>query len=175
MTVLPTIKTSRLILRNLRESDIPNIVEMANDPEIASTTLNIASPYTRKNAIQWLKVAELGLINKDHLIFAIALSPGDQLIGGIGLRINKRHHHAEVGFWIGKPYWKNGYASEALKEILKYGLQEMKLHKIFGHHMKNNPGSGKVMMKSGMHREAELKEHIFKDGTFHDLIQYAKF
>lgn len=152
--------------------DIPNIVKYANNPNISRTTLNVPHPYREKDAIGWINMANQGFEDQSRIIFAIALLPDDEFIGGIGLRINNRFNHAELGFWIGEPFWNNGYVSEAAKEILKFGFEEIGLHKIFATHLVENPASGKVMIKNGMVKEAELVDHIQKDGKYLTLIQY---
>ncbi len=69
----------------------------------------------------------------------------DELIGAIGLTLSKKYDHAEMGYWIGVPFWGKGYCTEAAKIVLQYGFEELKLNRIFAHHMTNNPASGKVM------------------------------
>ena len=55
------------------------------------------------------------------------LREGERLRGGIGLLANHDHNHAEIGYWIGVPFWGNGYCTEAVREVLKYGFDNLKL------------------------------------------------
>mgnify|MGYP006434173225 CR=1 FL=1 len=65
-----------------------------------------------------------------------------------------------------------GFATEAVREIIKFGFKEVELNKIIATHLLNNPASGKVMAKNGMIKEGELKEHVRKNGEYLSLIQY---
>ncbi|MDZ7693856.1 MAG: GNAT family protein [Balneolaceae bacterium] len=73
---------------------------------------------------------------------------------------------------MGEPFWNNGYATEAIREVLIFGFDEINIHKILATHLLNNPASGKVMAKNGMVKEGELKDHIKKGDKYLSLIQY---
>lgn len=129
-------------------------------------------PYVEKDAISWINMANEGLEDQNHFVFAISLLPHDECIGGIGLRVNERFNNAELGFWIGELFWNKGYVTEAAKHILKFGFDQVGLHKIYATHLIENPASGKVMIKNGMIKEGELVDHVRKDGQYLTLIQY---
>lgn len=152
--------------------DIPRIMKYANNPKIAEMTLNIPHPYKEKDAITWLNMANQRFEEESGYVFAIAELSSDEFIGGIGLEINIRFNRAELGFWIGEPFWNQGYISEATKEVLRFGFEEVGLNKIIAHHFLNNPASGKVMRKNAMIKEGELKEHIKKEGAYKSLVLY---
>jgi ribosomal-protein-alanine N-acetyltransferase len=171
MDKFPVIETERLLLRQKKDSDVPEIVKLAGDPSISDTTLSIPYPYYKKDAVYWINNSNKGFRNNSGYDFGIELKETGRFIGGIGLII-KSFDKAEAGFWIGKPYWNNGYCSEALQEIIKFGFDVLKLNKIFGHHFKENGASGKVMLKSRMIWEAEMKQHAKKNGRYIDIIQY---
>jgi len=128
-------------------------------------------PYYEKDAIFWLNMAHQGLRKGSNYIFAINLKSDPAFIGGISLSIEP-YSRALIGYWIAEPFWNLGYATEATTAIIKFGFEQLNLHKIYSNHMEQNPSSGKVMIKNGMIKEAELKDHISKDGNYHTLIQY---
>ena len=97
----------------------------------------------------------------------------DTLCGGVGLRIEGDHRRAEIGYWIGVPYWGNGYATEAAKAVVKCGFGTLGLHRIFASHFANNPASAKVLRKIGMRHEGNLRAHVLKWGEFLDLEMYG--
>lgn len=152
--------------------DIPRMVEYANHPTVFKMTLNIPHPYQEKDAIRWLNMAIEGFEEKNHFIFAICKLSDDKFMGGIGLRLNTRFNHAELGFWLGEPFWNKGYVTEATRAILKFGFQEIGLQKIFAIHMIDNPASGKVMIKNGMIKEGTLVDHLKKDEKYITVSQY---
>lgn len=135
-------------------------------------TLNMPYPYQKKDAISWINMANQGLEDENHFVFSICLLPDDEFIGGIGLRVNKRFNNAELGFWIAEPFWNKGIVTEASKEVLTFGFEEIGLQKIYATHLVENPASGKVMTKNKMIKEGELVDHIRKNDKYLTLIQY---
>jgi RimJ/RimL family protein N-acetyltransferase len=169
----PHIETARLWLTQLHTGDIPRIVQLAANPRVSDYTLNLPFPYAEKDAIYWLNLAHQGFKNGTHFIFAIRPKPENALIGGIGLTVEQRFNRAEVGYWLGEPYWNQGYATEATAAIIRFGFQSLGLNKVTSSYLGENPASGRVMQKCGMTREGELKEHICKGATYHTLILYG--
>ena len=172
MNNFPSLKTERLRLRALRASDIPRIMSFANNAKVADMTLNIPHPYQEKDAINWISTACEGFEDQSHIIFAIASMKENEFLGGVGLRVNKRFDRAELGFWLGEPFWNRGYVTEAVKRTLQFGFEELDLNKIYATHLPENPASGKVMQKNGMIKEGLLVEHLKKGGHYLDVIQY---
>src|SRR3954465_1516583 len=111
------LRTERLILCPYREQDIPALVRLLGDREVAATTLRIPHPYTEADARAFLKAQE----SPASKFGMFEVSSGD-LVGGIGLGVEERHHHAELGYWVGVPYWGKGYATEAAREMLRHGF-----------------------------------------------------
>ena len=173
MQPFPEIETARLRLGELQPGDIPQIVKYAANPRIAAHTLNLPSPYTDKDAVFWINLANQGFQNGTHFIFAIRHKAGNEFIGGIGLTVEPRFNRAEVGYWLGEPFWNRGYVTEATQAIIRFGFGSLGLNKITSSHLAQNPASGRVMQKSGMTREGELKEHIRKDTAYHTLVLYG--
>jgi len=109
MSSLPTLETERLRIRPYSETDIPELLPLIGTKEVAATTLRIAHPYTEQDAKDFLEFAK----EPGKLWLAITLRDNGRQIGGIGLRIEEQHQHAELGYWLGVPYWGQGYATEA--------------------------------------------------------------
>lgn len=103
----------------------------------------------------------------------IFLNQSDALCGGVGLMIEPDHRRAELGYWIGVPYWGNGYATEAARTLVKHGFETLELHRIFASHFSKNTGSGKVLRKIGMRHEGCHRAPILKWGEFLDLEMYG--
>lgn len=169
---IPELITQRLRLGELSARDIPNIVLYAGNPKIAATTLNLPHPYDEKDAVFWLNTAYQGFKNGHQHVFGIYLKVTNELIGGMGLHLNHTHENAEVGYWIAEPFWNKGYCSEALQQILNYGFNKLKLHKIYARHLIGNPASGKVMIKNGMILEGELIDHYKKGNEYRSVKQF---
>jgi RimJ/RimL family protein N-acetyltransferase len=165
----PTLGTPRLKLRPYTEADIAELLPLIGTREVAATTLRIAHPYTEQDARDFLKLA----LEPGRLWLATTLRSDGRQIGGIGLRVDDQHQHAELGYWLGLPYWGQGYATEAAREMLRYGFEDLKLHRIFASHFKHNPVSGRILVKLGMRYEGCQREHLRKWEQFVDSELYG--
>jgi [ribosomal protein S5]-alanine N-acetyltransferase len=105
--------------------------------------------------------------------WAVVLHAEDELIGTITLHLNVRDDNAELGYWIGRPYWGRGYATEAAREVVRYGFEGLGLHRIHAEHLGSNPASGRVMQKIGMAYEGTRPEHYKKWGAYEDSVDYG--
>src|SRR5271163_3577946 len=105
--------TARLTLRTYTAADIPAFLPLIGAREIAATTLRIPHPYTESYAQEFVAVAQQDMLSGKGLRVAIIVRETGLLCGGTGMRIEADHHHAELGYWIGVPYWDKGHATEA--------------------------------------------------------------
>jgi RimJ/RimL family protein N-acetyltransferase len=169
----PELVTERLLLRPFTLADAPTVQKLAGDRDIASVTLNIPHPYEDGMAEEWIGTHEKAFEEGKEVVFAVVLHENDALIGAVGLMINQEHERAEMGYWIGKPYWGNGYCTEAARAMLGYGFNTLGLNRIHATHLTRNPASGRVMEKIGMTSEGHLRQHVKKWDVFEDLEQYA--
>ncbi len=168
----PDLTSDRLVFNRPQVADIPRIVEYAGDKRVEAGTLTMPHPYKEEHAIFWINKSNQGFKNGTEYLFAIREHQTKNLLGVIGLHINKKHNHAELGYWLGVPHWNKGFITEAIAKMLEFGFLTLGLHKIFAIHFIENPASGKVMIKNGMIKEAEFKEHLIKKGQYVSGIQY---
>jgi len=169
MNMIPTLGTARLKLRPYGEADIAELVPLIGTREVAATTLRIPHPYTEQDARDFLVLLQ----NPARIWLAITLRSDGHQIGGIGLNFEEQHQHAELGYWLGAPYWGKGYATEAALEMLRYGFEDRQLHRIFASHFKHNPASGRILVKLGMRHEGCQREHLRKWDQFVDSQLYG--
>lgn len=163
------LETERLRIRPYRETDIAELLPLIGTHEVAATTLRIAHPYTEQDARDFLLMTQ----EPDKLWMAITLRSDGRQIGGVGLRVDDQHQNAELGYWLGAPYWGKGYATEAAREMLRYGFEDLQLHRIFASHFKHNVASGRILLKLGMNHEGCQREQIRKWDRFVDLELYG--
>ena len=174
MSKQPSLITERLILRPFTLADAPRVQQLAGDPAIAATTLTIPHPYENGVAETWIATHQAEFDQQIGVTFAITLKDTGELAGAISLLdIRTDFQRAELGYWVGKPYWGCGYAPEAATPIIEYGFKQCQLQRIFAHHFADNPASGRVMEKAGMRYEGTLRQHLKKDGRFRDLRVYG--
>jgi len=169
----PMIKSERLLLRPFVLSDANRVQLLAGNKAIASTTLNIPHPYEDGMAEEWIGTHQERFEKGELHNFAIEIQASKELIGAIGLVVNAEHAHAELGYWIGEPYWNQGYCTEAAFEVLRYGFVEIGLHRIHANHLSRNPASGRVMEKVGMLHEGCRRQHYQKWGVFENVELYG--
>lgn len=169
----PTLRTRRLLLRPFTVSDAGDVQRLAGDAAVADTTLRIPHPYPDGLAQQWIWQLWGRAQAGQCVTFAIVVTEGGTLAGSISLEIDRACDRAELGYWIGKPFWNRGYCTEAARAVLAYGFGELALNRIFAHHFRRNPASGRVMEKIGMIREGVAREHAKKGDEYEDLVVYA--
>jgi ribosomal-protein-alanine N-acetyltransferase len=173
MAQMPKLLTERLLLRPFTLDDAPAVQKLAGDHDIASTTLNIPHPYEDGMAEEWIGTHQERFDRGELANFAIVRWQDDALIGAIGLVIHPGYGRAELGYWIGKAYWGQGYCTEAAEAVLDYGFAVLGLNRIHAHHMSRNPASGRVMAKIGMTHEGRLRQHVKKWEAFEDIEMYG--
>jgi RimJ/RimL family protein N-acetyltransferase len=149
------------------------VADLCSEREIAATTLLIPHPYKLADAKIWISGRGPAFAEGRSADFAIALREGGKLLGAVGLRLDTENKRAELGYWIGKPYWNRGYATEAARAAVAYGFRTLRLHRIHAHHMGGNPSSGEVLLKVGMRYEGHVRQHLLKWGRFEDLFLYG--
>jgi ribosomal-protein-alanine N-acetyltransferase len=165
----PILETERLTLRPFQLSDAEQVEKLAGDKQVASTTLNVPHPYPEGGAEEWIATHESKYLEGKGVAYAITLKNSGELIGCISLAILVEHNQAELGYWVGVPYWNKGFCTEAGRTILEYGFKTMGLNRIHASYLIRNPASGRVMEKLGMLHEGTLRQHVLKWGVYEDL------
>ncbi len=138
-----TLATERLLLRPFRRSDAAEFTRFAGDWAVASMTSDIPYPLTQAQAMAWLR------LGRGEVRFGLDLE--GQLIGGAGY-YRRRSGAAELGFWLGRPWWGCGYATEATRAIVRYGFQSRRLPGFTSSHFVDNRASAGVLRKLGFER-----------------------
>jgi len=173
MVELPRITTARLRLRAFTLADATDVQRLAGDRDIASTTASIPLPYEDGVAEQWIATHPRRFEQQMGLDLAITQETDGALVGAIGLRFEREHDRAELGYWIGKPYWGRGYATEAARALVEYGFERLELNRIYARHLTRNPASGRVLHKIGMTHEGHRRQHEKKWGVWEDDELYG--
>lgn len=167
------LKTARLLLRPLREEDLPELVELMKDKRIYETTLRVPYPYAMEKAQEWLGIGAGQWTDGTGCQFAVCELDTGRYVGGLGLEIVREHERAELGFWAGVPYWGRGYTTEASHAVLGFGFGTLGLHRIYAGHFAGNDASGRVQQKLGMKHEGVMRHQFKKDGRYIDDVVYS--
>ncbi|MHB1628488.1 MAG: GNAT family N-acetyltransferase [Bacilli bacterium] len=167
------LETERLILRTLDMNDAKTVQQLAGDFDIANTTLHVPHPYPDGAAETWIERVRTFTEEGRGYTFAIILKSDDIFMGVISLGLAQAHGRAELAYWLGKPYWGQGYTTEAAHRVVEFGFGKLNLHRIFAFAMTKNPASSRVMQKIGMSYEGTLVHHVRKWEEYEDLVVYG--
>jgi RimJ/RimL family protein N-acetyltransferase len=162
-----TLRTERLWLRPFTPADATDIHRYLSDRDVAGMTASVPHPYPDGAALAWIEKQAQAAARGESAVFAVTVKPHG-LIGTIGLHVEAAHAKAELGYWIGKPHWGHGYATEASDAVVRYGFEELHLERIHARFMVSNPKSGRVLQKLGFKREGLLRRDLFRFGEFVD-------
>lgn len=165
MSARPQRQTARLRLRSFLPDHAPLVQLLAGERRVAETTAAIPHPYPPGAAMQWIDTHAAAWAAKTELSCAIVRLADDALVGAVGLRLDVQQRAAELGYWIGLPYWGSGYATEAARAMLELAFTDLKLTRVQAHYLLRNPASGRVLHKIG------LREEQRKSATVRDAVQ----
>ncbi|PKL67851.1 MAG: GNAT family N-acetyltransferase [Methanobacteriales archaeon HGW-Methanobacteriales-1] len=165
------IECEKCVLRKWQHSDLPNLVKYANNPKIANNMRDsFPNPYTMKKGEEWLKLSKRS--NTTHN-FAITIN--NEAVGGVGLEVGRdiERISAEAGYWIAEEYWGQGITAYALKGLLGYGFNNLKLERIFSTPFDHNIASRKVLEKNGFFLEGIMRNSVIKSGKIYNKALYS--
>ncbi len=170
---LPTLETERLILRPMRMSDARDLFAYAQDPEVSRHVL-WDTHRSLGESRQFLRGALRQYRRGQPSSFAITLKDSGRMIGTIGFMwVNLDHQSAEVGYSLSRDYWNRGIMTEALRQVVAFGFERLRLNRIEAQHEVDNPASGRVMAHVGMQYEGTLRKRIKNKGRYVDVALYA--
>jgi len=158
-------------LRPWTLDDLPNLVQYANNFEIAKNLMDrFPHPYTEEAGRKFISMA---MQDNPTCIFAIDVN--GEAVGAIGLhpQMDVYRKNAEMGYWLAQPYWGQGIMPQAVKQMVDYGFRSFDITRIFARPYGPNIGSQRVLEKAGFRLEARLEKTMFKNGEFLDELIYA--
>ena len=158
-------------VRSWEFSDIDTVPAYANNRKIWMNLRDaFPHPYTKQSARDWIRSVKQ---RSPETSFAIAID--GEAVGGIGfvMHADVERVSAEIGYWLGEPFWGRGITSAALSAVTKYAMDTHGLTRIFAVPFAWNAASCRVLEKAGYVLEARLRKSAIKDGQLTDQFQYA--
>jgi RimJ/RimL family protein N-acetyltransferase len=158
-------------VRSWATADVDSLVKYANNRKIWMNLRDaFPHPYTKQNGRDWIRVVRQ---RSPETSFAIAV--GGEAIGGVGfmLHADVERVSAEIGYWLGEPFWGRGITTEAVRAVTEYAIQTHGLTRIFAVPFAWNAASCRVLEKAGYALEGRLQKSAIKDGKLTDQLQYA--
>ncbi|WP_159084680.1 GNAT family N-acetyltransferase [Dongshaea marina] len=167
----PTLTSSRLLLRPFCLADAPRVKLYAGDIRIASVSGSIPHPYLDGMAETWISAHQPGWKKKRLAAYALCLrETPEEIIGAISL-FDIEGGEAELGYWVGVPFWGKGYCTEAALVVIKFGFEKLSLTRIHSRHKVRNPASGRVMQKAGLQPAAYPGREADEPMEYYELVK----
>jgi ribosomal-protein-alanine N-acetyltransferase len=160
------------VIRHWSLDDAAAVQRYANNRKIWLNLRDLLPhPYTLHDAHTFL-----GHVIKEKPTTTFAIATASEAIGSIGLRIGSDVHRktAELGYWLGEPFWGRGIMSEAVAELTRLAFGMFDLERIYAESFANNLASVRVLEKAGYVCEGRLRNSVFKDGKLLDSFLYAR-
>src|SRR4051812_38826726 len=155
-----------IILRPWTHNDLDRLVSLADNERIARNMMDsFPHPYTTGNGMAFIDMA---LSHTPPVILAIAIDGA--VTGAIGLHPQPdiQRMNAELGYWLGEPYWGQGIMTGAIRQMVDYGFQHLDITRIFARPFGTNIASQRALEKAGFRLEGRLEKTFFKNGLFMD-------
>lgn len=156
------LQSEHLRLRPFELSDIAAVYALCYDIEVARTTLMIPHPYSIGTAESLIVTNIAAAQHGTRYAYAIENLNNACLYGSVSLLIDKQHSRAELTYWIGRSYWGNGFATEAVQRVIQFGFEILKLQRIWAMAMTKNHASIRVMTHANMQYEGTFRQHVLK-------------
>jgi len=165
---------NRILIRRLRPSDAEAIHQILNNRDVSRWLLMVPYPYPREGAIKYVRKCQRNWQKRADFLFAIISKDTGEFLGGGGLKcVDNGNQRAEMGYWLGKKHWNQGYATEAARLFLKFAFGHLKLHRVYAHMFESNVASSRVLEKCGFTREGIWREARMKFNHFQNLVFYS--
>jgi ribosomal-protein-alanine N-acetyltransferase len=170
----PVLETLRLQLRPLGLSDALEIQKNAGMREIADTMISLPHPYPVGEAERYISQKQNEREDGSSVTFVIWKKVEKEFCGLIEVRdIDHEHSQGEMSFWLIVKAWGQGYMTEAVQVIVRYGFEVLSLNRLYAYHMLRNPATGQVLHKNGFRQEGLLRQRVQKWGQFEDVALWA--
>lgn len=158
-------------IRRPRLSDAESITRHIDDKDVVRWTLNIPYPYPDDCAKKFIRKCQREWRLGKSYAFAIIPHDVEECVGLVHLfKLSVEHRNAEIGYWLGKDFWRKGYMSEAVKLILDFGFNDASLHMIYAGIFPENKGSKGVLEKNGFNVSGSMRQKLCKFGEWHDEL-----
>jgi RimJ/RimL family protein N-acetyltransferase len=158
-------------LRPWTSNDLDSLIEFGNNKAIAKfMTDKFPNPYTKEKGESFIAFTQ-----QHDPIHVFAIDVDGKAVGGIGIHPQDDIHcrNAELGYWLGEPFWGHGVITKAIIQMVDYGFTNFEIDRIFARPFGTNTASQKVLEKAGFKLEARFERSLYKNGEYLDELVYA--
>ncbi|TAF94510.1 MAG: N-acetyltransferase [Cytophagia bacterium] len=164
--------TSHYKLRRWQRGDEASLVKYANNYDIWRNVRDgFPHPYTWENAHEWIKICE-----REETATVLAIEINGEAVGGVGIVPQKDIYrkNAEIGYWLGEPFWGRGIMTAAVVEMCAYAFAHFDIQRLYAGVFEYNIASMHVLKKAGFEQTSVFKKWLFKEGKFWDNHWFVK-
>ena len=151
---MPRLETERLLLRPPEYSDVPAMAVLLGDYDVAKNLASVPHPYGEDDARTFVTRTAEARAKGEGYCFAILRKEDLAFVGCCGLHLKGGRY--ELGYWLGKPFWNRGYATEAARKLASFAFHDLKAEGVWAGWFHDNPASGRVLEKLGARPDGEV-------------------
>ncbi|AQS40907.1 MAG: Acetyltransferase GNAT family [Candidatus Tokpelaia hoelldobleri] len=159
----PVLVTERLVLRIPHVEDIDTIAELANNPRVSAMLSSILHPYTYEDAADFVAKAAAGELG--YCTYAVTLAETGAFIGCCSIHERKAGEGVEIGYWLGEPFWGQGYATEAISALIDTAFRTTDIDVLYAACFTTNAVSRHVLEKAGFNPHCDVEMRLQASGT----------
>jgi len=166
-------EVSGVFLRQWKFEDAQDLAFVMNNKNVQDNLRDgIPFPYTENDAEEYIKAA---LEDASDRRYAFAITYHGKAVGSIGVyRLSNVHRlTAEIGYYIGEPYWGKGIGTEAIRQIVDFTFSDTDIVRVFAEPYAHNAASCRILEKAGFQLEGILRSNAIKNGQILDMKMYA--
>jgi RimJ/RimL family protein N-acetyltransferase len=141
------LETERLLLRPPERRDVAAIASLIGDFEVSKNLSTVPHPYADADALAWVSALDDRRARGEAHQFGVTRKSDGAYMGTCGLHL--KDGSFELGYWLGKPYWRQGFATETARRVLAFAFDELQAPFVWAGWFHDNPRSGHVLAKLG--------------------------
>ncbi len=158
-------------IRPFSMDDAQSLAKYANNYNVWKNLRDLfPHPYSVNDAKSWIRKARA-----ENPASSFAIASSTEAIGGIGIHVQPDVYRksAELGYWLGEPFWGKGIATAAVAAIVAYGFTTLDIVRIFAGVFETNAASARVLERAGFTLEGRMRKSVFKAGNYLDQLSYS--
>ena len=170
----PEYKLNKIIMRKLREEDAMSMLNYISNPEVNKYLPDDAEMNNCEEIKDMIKSINQGFMESNNIRWGIVDKESSKIIGDCGFyKTDLKNKTGEISYRLSPEFWGQGIMSKILKQMLSFGFKEIELNRIEASVIPGNKGSLHILENNGFKKEGVLRDSLFKNNKYYDLIVYS--